>query len=217
MAKVGRFVKESILQELSVRLAEHPNLFVATLGGLPASEADRLRQQLFASKAELVMVKRRIGRRAVDGLKVPGLADLLEGSIGLVLPGGDVLPTAKLLVEFIKAHEQQAAVRGAVIDGQLLDTKRVEQLASLPPKPILLAQLVATIESPIADVIFTIERLVGDIAWIAEQAAAAKPAQPIKPADAAPKAAAPAQPVPETPAAPGAQDTGSKPGEGTPA
>ncbi len=205
MAKVGRFVKESILEELSARLSEQPNLFVTTLGRLPASEADRLRQQLYSSKAKLVMVKRRIGRRAVDALKVPGLVELLEGSVGLVLPSEDVLPTAKLLVDFVKAHEEQVTVRGAVIDGQLLDTKRVVELAGLPPKPVLLAQVVATIEAPIADVIFTIERLIGDIAWVAEQAAAKKPAEQ------------PAQPAPAAPAAPNAQDTGSQPGEGTPA
>ena len=106
-----------------------------------------------------------------------GLKELLEGSIGLVLSGDDVLQTAKLIVEFRKTHEEQLSVRGAVIDGQLLDQSRVEQLAQLPPKPVLLAQVVATIESPIADLIFTIERLIGDIAWIAEQAVAKKPAE----------------------------------------
>ena len=62
-----------------------------------------------------------------------------------------------------------------MIDGQLLDSQRVEQLALLPPKPVLLAQLVATIESPMADLIFTIERLIGDLAWTIEQTAAKAP------------------------------------------
>ena len=172
MASVGRLVKESILNELSTELSRCSNFFVTALGRMPASEADALRHKLYMSKAKLVVIQRRLGQRALEPLKIAGLNQMLEGSVALVLPSDDALPTAKLIVEFIKAHEGQLAVRGAVIDGQWLDRPRVEQLASLPPKGVLLAQVAATIESPLVDVIFILERLIGDVAWLAEQAAA---------------------------------------------
>lgn len=197
MAKVGRMVKESIAEEISAHLRARPNFFVTTVNRLAAPDADTLRQKLFASKAQLVLIKRRLGQRAVEPLKIPGLSDLFEGSVALVLTGEDALPTAKLIVEFQKSHEEQLGVRGAVIDGQLLTRQHVEQLASLPSRPVLLAQVVAAIESPISDVIFTLERLIGDIAWIAEQAAAAKPAAAAAPA-APPETQAP--PAPTAPA-----------------
>ena len=174
MARVGRLVKEAIVTELGEQLSQRPNFFVTAVNRLSAPDADALRLKLSASQARLFLVNRRLGLRAVEPLKITGLSELLDGSIGLILSGGDVLPTAKLIVEFRKSHEERVAVKGAVIDGQLLDSKRVEELASLPPKPILLAQVVATIEAPMADVIFTIERLIGDIAWLAEQAAEKK-------------------------------------------
>ena len=174
MSKVGRMVKESMVEELSTELAQRRNLFVTMLGPLPATEADVFRKKLSASRARLVVVKQRLGRRAIEGLKVQGLAELLEGSVGLVLPGEDALPAAKLLMDFVKAHDGQVKVRGALIDGQLLDQGRVTELANLPNKPTLLAHVVAMLESPLADVIFTIEQLVGEIAWLAEQAASAK-------------------------------------------
>ena len=196
MAKVGRLVKESTVQEVGAQLSERPNFFVTEVNKLPASEADALRQKLFASQAHLVVVKRRLGQRALEPLNIAGLAELLEGSVGLVLSGGVTLQTAKLIVEFRKTHEDRLTVRGAVIDGLLLDQRYVEQLAQLPPKPVLLAQLVATIESPIADLIFTVERLIGDLAWTIEQAAAKKPTE-AKPVDTIPSEA-PAAP-PSTP------------------
>lgn len=178
MAGVGRMVKESIVEHVNTQLAERPNVFVASVNRLPAPETDAFRQKLHASQARLIMVKRRLGKRAFAQLKIEGLDQLLDGSVGLILAGEDFLATAKVLVEFHKAHEEQVKVRGGVVDGQVCDTQRVVQLANLPPKPVLLAQVVATLEAPIADVIFTIERLIGDIAWVAEQAAAAKPAAP---------------------------------------
>ena len=196
MAGVGRMVKESIVEHVNTQLAERPNVFVASVNRLPAPETDAFRQKLHASQARLIMVKRRLGKRAFEQLKVEGLDQLLEGSVGLILVGEEFLAAAKILIEFRKTHEEQIKVRGAVVDGQLCDKQRVEQLASLPPKPVLLAHVVATLESPMADVIFTIERLIGDIAWVAEQAAAAKPAAAAPaPAEAAP--AAPESPAPE--------------------
>lgn len=171
MASVGRMVKDAIVDELSTELTKRPNFFVTALGRLPASAADAFRRKLSTSQAHLLMVNRRLGRRALEPLNIAGLQELLEGSVGLVLAGGDVLPIAKLIVEFRKSHEEQVAVKGAVIDGRLLDPSTVEALANLPPKPVLLAQVVATIESPIADLIGTIEQLLGDVTWIVEQAA----------------------------------------------
>jgi large subunit ribosomal protein L10 len=176
MASVGRMVKESIVEDLSKRLNQGSNVLIASVNRLSAPDADVLRRRLSASQARMVMIKRRLSARALDGLKMAGIESLFEGSVGIILPGGDVLPTAKALVDFIKEHAEQLAVKGGVVDGQLRDAKRIEQLASLPPKPVLLAQVLGMIEAPLADVIGTLERLIGDIAWIAEQAAAAKPA-----------------------------------------
>lgn len=181
MANVGRFVKESIVEDVHVQLGARPNFFVTSLTRLPANETNGFRQKLFASRSRLVMIKQRLGKKVVEQLQIAGLADLLDGSVGLVLAGEDALLTAKVLMEFHKDHAEQIKVKGGVMDGQLLDHKSVAQLAALPSKPVLLAQVLGTIEAPLADVIFTIERLIGDIAWISEQAAAQKPAAAAQP------------------------------------
>lgn len=175
MAKVGRMVKEASVAEVTKSLTEQPNFFIARMNRLPAPDTDGFRRKLSTSRSRLVMVKRRLGLRVVEPLKLPTLAEWLTGSVGLVLAGDDVLQTAKTLVEFRKTREEQVVLRGAVIDGQLLDASRVEQLAHLPPRPGLLAEVVGTIEAPLADVIWTIERLIGDVAWLAEQVATTKP------------------------------------------
>ena len=204
MANVGRLVKETAVKELSDRLSQRPDFLVASVNRLTAGEADSLRQKLFASQARLVMIKRTFGKRMLDQRNLAAVAELFEGSVGIVLPGEEILPAAKILVDFIKTREEKLAVRGGFIDGMLLDKTRVEQLASLPPKPVLLAQVVATIESPLADVIFTLERLIGDLIWAADQAAEKKPlpaavteGQAGAPA-APPEAKAPETPKPET-------------------
>ena len=177
MADIGRMVKETSVKELSNRLSQQPDFFVTRINRLTASDANALRQQLFSSQAHLVLIKRRLGLRAIEPLKISGLPELLEGSVGVVFAGENVALTAKLIEEFRKAHEDQIAIRGGVIDGQLLSKVRVEQLAKLPPRPQLLAEVIGTLESPMADVIFTLERVLGDLAWLVEQVAEQKPAE----------------------------------------
>ena len=177
MASIGRMVKESIIRDAAAELAKKSNLFVASVNRLQTSEANSFRQKLNGSQARLIMIKRRLGKQALASLKISGFDDLLKGSVGFIIPAtDDVLSTAKVLVEFGKAHEEQMSIQGGLVEGQLLDAKGIKALADLPSKPVLLAQVLGTLEAPMADVIFTIERLIGDLAWIAEEASKAKPA-----------------------------------------
>ena len=198
MAKVGRLVKESIVSEFSARLGQQPNFIVTKINRLSAADADILRQKLAGSKARLVVVKRTLSLRTVQELKLQqGVLELFEGSVGVVLPGEDVLPAAKVIIDFIKTHEEHLAVRGGLVEGEVLNTSDIEYLANLPPRPVLLANVLAIIEAPLSGLIFTIEQLIGDVAWIAEQAAEKKPAPApaAQKAEEAPKAPAEAPPT----------------------
>lgn len=198
MAKVGRLVKESLLKELSDQLSEQPNFFLASVERLHAVEADTLRKQLRNAKSRLVMVKRRLGLRGVAGLSQGELAALLTGSVGFVLSGDEAIPVAKILVGFAKTNEGKFIIRGGWVDGQLLNETRVAELASLPPKPQLIAQLIGVLESPITDVIFTIEQLLSEPAWVLEEAGKKASAPPSEPA--AQQAPAPQPATESTPA-----------------
>ncbi len=194
MPSVGRVVKERMVEELATRVGES-HVLVTSVSRLSAAEADALRQKLRSSRARLIMMKRRLGLRTLERLNLAALGSLLEGTVGFVVTAGEATPIAKELIDFSKAHENQLQVRGGWVDGQLLDSTQVEALAQLPPKPMLLADVIATLESPLAGLIFTIEQVVGDMIWVVEQRAGQAPAQ------AAAMAAAPISPEPPPPAA----------------
>lgn len=181
MAKIGRLVKDSMVQEVASRLTQHPSLFITAMRRLSAADSDALRQKLFASQAHLRIVKRSLGRRLLTNANISGLSAMGEaanGSLGFVLAGEDALPVAKHLVDFIKEHTDCLVLQGGMVEGQVFNKQSVEMLAALPPKPTLLAQVVFTIESPIADVAFTVERLIGEACFIIEQLAEKKPGLP---------------------------------------
>lgn len=177
MAKIGQIVKQGMIDELAKELQERPNVFVTQINKLTAADAGDLRKKLHASQARMIVVKRRLGLRTLEQLKLTQLGELLDGSIGLILSAEDPSPIAKDIYDFMKEHEGQLTLRGGLIEGELLDQKRVETIAKLPAKPQLLAEVAGTLEAPLQDVLSTIERLLGDLAYAIEQLSKQKPAE----------------------------------------
>lgn len=179
MARVGRVIKEVMVRGLVEALQAQPDFFMASVGLLPGSEVDALRKGLRKVGARVQMLKRRLSLRVVEGLGLNGAGhDLLAGSVAFVIPGDDVLQTAKVLVTFAKKSEGRCVVRGGRIDGQLLGPVRIQELGDLPSKPQLLAQLIGMIEFPLSGLVWTIEGILGELAWVVEQAAQAR-AEPV--------------------------------------
>lgn len=196
MAQVGRLVKELMVQELTAELRGRSNFFVASVGRLSANETDTLRKRLRASQSKMLMVKRTLGLHGFSALKLDAVGGLLGGSVALILPGEDLIPVAKLLVDFAKADQEKLSLKGGWVEGQLLDRKRLEELASLPPKPQLIAEVIFGIEGPMADLVMTLEAVLSEPVFVLEEAGKRKPAE-AQPAAVTPEAA-PAAPSSET-------------------
>ncbi len=172
MAKVGRLVKERMVEELSDALKSSTSLLIASMGPMKAAETDSLRKRLRGSQARMFVAKRTLGTRSLSALVSDDrLTALLSGSVAFVIPGADVIKTAKIIVEFAKANEGKLTVRGGWVEGQVLNNKSIETIASLPSKLQLIAEVVGALESPFSSLILALEHHMSDLAWVVEEAA----------------------------------------------
>ena len=62
---------------------------------------------------------------------------------------------AETLTDLAKDSES-LEIKGAILGAKILDAKGVENLASLPPREILLAQLVGAVQGPMSSLVSTI-------------------------------------------------------------
>lgn len=177
MAKVGRRLKELMLEELTTVLKARQTFFIASTGPLRATETDTLRKRLQGVQARMLVVKRTIGARGLSAMKFDGADALLSGAVALVLPGEDIIPAAKLLVDFAKENQEKLKVRGGWVDGQLLDQTRILEFANLPARPQLMAHLVGVLEAPMSDLVMTLEGAISELAFVLEEAGKKKPAE----------------------------------------
>jgi len=145
--KATKAQKQETVTTLVARLRRSPTVYLADFTGLNVAKATDLRRKLRAAGVEYVVVKNTLARRALAAAEVKGLESHLAGPTALVLAGPDPVSAAKVLTDFAKEHEKPA-VKVGLVDGRAVTPAQVKQLASLPSKPELLAQLGGALQSP---------------------------------------------------------------------
>jgi large subunit ribosomal protein L10 len=150
-------INKLMLKEVKALVDKTPSFIVIDPSRLTSGDTLKLRSQLRSVGARVKVAKVAILSRAIPA----DAAKLLEGgrsSIGLVL-ASDLLGAAKAVQELAK--EDKLAVKGAFMDGKVMDANSVKRLAELPSKQTLYGMLVNLLASPIvgfARVIAEIEK-----------------------------------------------------------
>jgi large subunit ribosomal protein L10 len=139
--------KASIVSDLSEKLNRSPFLLVTDYQRMKVDQFGELRNRLAPAGAEVRVVKNSFLRRAMTDSGLPDVADKLGGQTAIVLGDKDVAPVAKILKTFA-AEFNIATLKIGVVDKAVLSTQEVEALAELPPREVLLAQLLGLLMSP---------------------------------------------------------------------
>lgn len=146
--KLGKLVKNKMVEEIVSRFKEHPDFIMTSYMGSSVLELEQLRRNLKKASSSYFVVKNSILQVVLNKLSLSEEASKIEGGMGISLAGGDIVLTCKELVTFAKDH-QKFKIKGAVIDGKSVPQEKITQLAMLPPRKVLLAQVVGGMKSPI--------------------------------------------------------------------
>ena len=144
---MNRTDKEAVIAELHAKMARSRAAIVAEPRGLDVETVTALRKKLRDAKVEYRVVKNTLAARAAKGTPVEVVADKFVGPTALVMSYDDVVAPAKLLTEFMKDREN-FVIRGAVVEGSLVDAKGVTALAKLPSLNELRAQILGMLAQP---------------------------------------------------------------------
>lgn len=139
---MNRTEKSAVIERLQTALADVPAVVVADFKGLTVEKATELRSVLRKADVHFEVVKNSLARKAVTGTAKENLGELFKGNSAIAYHGEDPTAPAKILTEFVKGVPQ-ITVRGAWLDGKLLDDKGVAMLATLPGKDELRAKLLS--------------------------------------------------------------------------
>jgi large subunit ribosomal protein L10 len=139
--------KANIVAELAEKMKRSPFVLVADYQRMNVGHFGELRNRLVPVGAEMHVVKNSFLKRAMADSGFPDIGDKLTGQTAVVTGEKDVAPVAKILKAFA-AEFKTTALKMGLIDRAVVSTADVEALADLPPREVLLAQLLGLLLAP---------------------------------------------------------------------
>src|SRR5438552_12128814 len=162
--------KERVVAELAERLRTSETLIVADYRGLTMPQIDELRGKLLEHGARFAVVKNTLTRRAAEAAGSDALLALLEGpsAIAFLESEGDPVAVAKALADAARTT-RILAVRGGLLDGRPIGEEDVRNLATVPPREMLQAQLVGALQGPLAMIVGLFSAPLRDLVSVLDQ------------------------------------------------
>jgi large subunit ribosomal protein L10 len=144
--------KTALVGEIAEGLGRASIALVSEYRGMTAGEATEVRRRLRAVRGELRVAKNTLIRRAIKDTAFTALDDKLGGPVGLILSFADPVELAKT-VTGMRELGDKFKLRGGVLDGKPLTGEEIQALAALPPREVVLAQLLGLIMAPATRVV----------------------------------------------------------------
>jgi large subunit ribosomal protein L10 len=145
---LNRSEKQAVIEEVTGLAAKAQTLVIAEYRGIKVADMTKLRNDARKQGVSLSVLKNTLARRAVAGSQFEVVGDQMTGPLiyGFSV---DAVAAAKVVADFAKTNDK-LVIRGGAFAGKALDVNGVKQLASIPSKEVLLAQLCGLLMSPIS-------------------------------------------------------------------
>lgn len=169
---MNREQKAATVEEIAGQLQAAEAVFAIDYRGISVPQAAELRTQLRDAGASFRIVKNSLTELAADQAGTPSLRALLEGPTALTFVAGDAATAAKALADFARA-QPVLEFKGGLLNGEELSAEQIRDIARLPARDVLFAQMVGTVASPLTGLVRGLNGLVSGLAvalgQIAEQ------------------------------------------------
>jgi large subunit ribosomal protein L10 len=144
--------KRATVAQLIANLSRSNLLVLAEYIGLNMKDMTTVRRALQRVGGGFHVVKNTLLLRALGESEVSGLEPYLEGPIAVLFAYEDVIAAARVLKEQASSFPA-LKIRAGWMEGRALPAEVVQELATVPPRPILLGQVAGTVQAPVAGVV----------------------------------------------------------------
>ncbi len=143
---MNREEKQHAVDSLHEKLKVSRTILLAGFEGLKVTQAVELRRKMAAAGARYQVVKNRLLERAAKGTPAEDVAQGLKGTTSMSYTEEDPVALAKLVVEYAKANPK-FSFKAGMVEGSAISVQGLNQLASLPSKEMLYAQMAGAVKA----------------------------------------------------------------------
>jgi large subunit ribosomal protein L10 len=139
--------KANVVSDLAKELKDSSFVLVTDYQHMKVDDFSELRKRLAAAGAEVHVVKNSFLKRAMAASGLASSNGELTGQTAVITGAKDVAPVAKILKMFA-AEFKKAMLKLGFIDRAQVATKQIEQIADLPSREVVMAQLLGLMQAP---------------------------------------------------------------------
>jgi len=163
-----RHEKAAKVEQVTDKIALSKAVYLADFTGLTVEKVSLLRRQMRKAGIHVEVVKNTLLRLAVAKSGYETLLPHLHGPTAVLLPMQEEIAPAKILEAFIKEHKLPS-VRIACISGKIYGEDDIKQLAKLPPRDVLLGQLLRVLQGPLTQFVGVLNAPLRDLVGVLDQ------------------------------------------------
>jgi large subunit ribosomal protein L10 len=153
--------KEAAVAALREKLERAQAAIITDYRGLTVPDIQALRAQLRPSGTEYAVVKNTLLRLAVSE-QSDALSALLQGPTAVAFCYTDLAAGARAVGDFARTS-RVFSVKGGLLGARVVSPAEVAQLATIPPRQQLLAQVYGGIQAPVANLIGLLQASIGNL------------------------------------------------------
>lgn len=150
MSKNNLATKQAIVADIKAKFENTQSVVFLDYRGLTVAEVTDLRSQCRAAGVEYVVLKNTMIELAAKELGIEGLDEHLKGPTAVAFGVKDPVAPAKILTEFIK-KTKKTTIKCGLVENKYLDVAGVQALAELPPKEVLIAKMMGSLNAPVTN------------------------------------------------------------------
>ena len=152
-------VKKTVVADIKDKFDRAKCVVLVDYRGLTVAEDTALRNEFRKNGCEYAVLKNTMIDLAVKEQGWEGdMKPHLNGPTAVAFGMADAVAPAKVCKEFIE-KAKKGSIKCGMVDGQLLDVKGVEALASIPSREVLLAKIMGSMMSAVSKFVYVVEAL----------------------------------------------------------
>ena len=155
-------VKQQVVAEIVEKLKAAESMVIVSYegNGLTVEQVTEMRKQCRENDVSYCVLKNRLVNRALEELKIEGLADKLEGPNAFVFGTKDVTAAPKVISQYIEKNKlSNISMKGGLMGTEVMDVNTIKALAATPSREELLGTLVGCLVSPVSALVSVLEQI----------------------------------------------------------
>ena len=159
--------KSIVIKDLTTKLADSSNVYLADISGLNAAVTSDLRRACFKADVKLMVVKNTLLAKAMESTdkEFGELTGILKGSTSIMLSETGNAP-AKVIKNFRKKNEKPVLKGAYVEESVYVGDENLDALVDIKSKEEVIGDIIGLLQSPAKNVVSALKSSGGKLSGI---------------------------------------------------